>query len=147
MGIFDELTGSRPANPDVVPIGAAELRQALRKLNRDDLAWRVEGSDESAVELVAMWKFDDPRWSARLNEASMLPGFHTRLGITPGLRVRLRLHEDVHVVRSLDEDVEFSAHAGLKGFSVEGSYGAGQLVACGERSSQLPSGLGWPRCG
>jgi hypothetical protein len=62
MGIFDELTGSRAANPGVAPISAAELRQALLNLNRDDHAWHVEGNSTSALDLTAMWKSDDAHW-------------------------------------------------------------------------------------
>jgi hypothetical protein len=99
---------------------ASELRQALLDLNRDDIAWRVEASPTSAVDLTALWKFDDPRWSSELIEAG-------GVGIMPGLRVRLRLHEVAHVVRSFDEDFECSARAGLTHLSLQASYGCGQL--------------------
>jgi hypothetical protein len=118
MGFFDGLTGSRAADPAVVPIGASELRQALLDLNRDNLAWRIQANPASAVDLTAKWKFDDSHWSDELRKSGMMPG----------LRVHLRLHEDVHLVRTLDEDFEVNVQAGLTHLSLEASYGTGQLA-------------------
>jgi hypothetical protein len=75
--------------PIETPSWVSWLRQALLDLNRDDLAWRIQANPASAVDLTAKWKFDDSHWSDELRKSGMMPG----------LRVHLRLHEDVHLVR------------------------------------------------
>jgi hypothetical protein len=104
--------------PIETPSWVSWLRQALLDLNRDDLAWRIQANPASAVDLTAKWKFDDSHWSDELRKSGMMPG----------LRVHLRLHEDVHLVRSLDEDFEVNVQAGLTHLSLEASYGTGQLA-------------------
>ena len=137
MGLFDWLTGNHAASPGVAQRPVAELKQALLALNGDDKAWLIEdasGDTSGAAmawleqaglthrpDLVARWKFDDPRWQRQLADDAMSPGF----------RVLLRFDEASGTVRSVDHETSATVAVSLTGVAAQATGWRGQKVWTG----------------
>jgi hypothetical protein len=116
MGLLDKLTGTRPAEPGVAPVPAAELRAALLGLNRDTAPWQVrDGADGDKCDLVAEWRIVDAQWH----------GVFAAYGLKSVFRVKMKFDEAAHEVRNVDEQATITWHGGVP--SVSRSWSRGQI--------------------
>lgn len=119
VGLFDDLTGSLGAVPGVAPSGAMELRAALLALNRDDLQWSIQTFEEDGPLLVAALKFEDPQWRGRIHDAR----------IRDGVRILLKLHPEIHTVRSIDEQFLVKWQDGIAHIGTKPNLSRGVLIS------------------
>jgi hypothetical protein len=96
MGLFDKLTGTRHPEDGVPPRPAQEVRAALLDLNRDDVPYVVADGASQEADLVAEWRMTEPAWQALFVESQL----------SRAVRVRMRLDEEKHEVRALEEQWE-----------------------------------------
>ena len=71
MGLFDWLTGSKPAPRGVKRQSGKLLRKSLMAVDRPDAPFRVRDGKAEGVDLVAEWKIVDARWHEAFAEAGI----------------------------------------------------------------------------
>lgn len=114
MGLFDKLTGSRPGDPGVAPVPAAELRSALIALGNGD--WQVRDGADQHCDLVAEWR--------TAVEQDMGPG---EGGLKAAFLVKMKFHEDKHEVHHNSEQsgsswhTQTNSHSGALGYNFNSS--------------------------
>src|SRR3569623_2804656 len=94
MGLLDIFTGSKAPAPGIAKLPAAELRAALRDLNRDSAPWQVRDGATEGVDLVAEWKIVDADWYEIYAKASLEKVF----------KVLMKLDESTGQVRSVEAE-------------------------------------------
>lgn len=62
MGLFDWMTGSKPALPGVPRLPVAALREHILAINRDTAPFRIRDGAPEGVDLVAEWRIVDAQW-------------------------------------------------------------------------------------
>ena len=62
MGLFDWLTGNKPAPEGVKHQSEKMLRKSLMAVNRPKAPFRVRDGSAEGVDLVAEWKIVDAQW-------------------------------------------------------------------------------------
>ena len=62
MGLFDWLTGNKPAPSGVKRQSEARLKAALMGVNRKSAPFKVRSGKDEGVDLVAEWKIVDAQW-------------------------------------------------------------------------------------
>jgi len=118
MGLFDFITGSKPAPAGVARQPKPALRDALLSLNRDSAPWQVRDGAPEGVDLVAEWKIVDARWYEIFAKASLARVF----------KVLLKLDEEKGEVRSVDQEWTVEWRAGVPTLSLAASAFRGQKV-------------------
>ncbi|MGW3656769.1 hypothetical protein ACWD6R_14210 [Streptomyces sp. NPDC005151] len=96
MGLFDMLTGTKRPEGGVAPRSAEELRTALLSLNRPDVPYVIRDGAAHDADLVAEWRMAEPAWHTFFIESQL----------TRAVRIRMRLVEEGHEVRAIEEQWE-----------------------------------------
>lgn len=116
MGLFDKLTGTRRPADGVAPRPAHELRGALLAAAGADRPWTVRrAAPDEGADLVAEWRVREPAWR----------GFFHSHQLDRALKIRLRLVEEDHEVRALEETWEVSWVSGVPSLTKSREYGRG----------------------
>jgi len=118
MGIFDFITGSKPAPAGVPRQGKAALREALLALNRDTSPWQVRDGAPEGVDLVAEWKIVDARWYEIFAKASLTKVF----------KILMRFDEQKGEVRAVDQEWTVEWRAGVPALSLSAEAFRGQKL-------------------
>ncbi|MDP1731668.1 MAG: hypothetical protein Q8L54_10955 [Devosia sp.] len=123
MGIFDFLTGSKPAPAGIARQSRDALRTALLALNRDTAPWHVRDGAPEGVDLVAEWKIVDARWYEIFAKASLGKVF----------KVLIKFDEQKGEVRAVDQEwtVEWRAGVPVLNLSAEAFRGQKMEVSFG----------------
>lgn len=115
MGIWDKLTGTKPAQTGVAPVPAAELRTVLLGLTRPTAPWHVRDGAADGCDLVAEFRIVDAQWR----------GVFSSYGLSKAFRVKMKLDEGAHQVRNLDESASVTWQGEVP--SVSKSWSRGQI--------------------
>jgi hypothetical protein len=115
MGLFDKLTGTRRPADDVSPASADEVRAALLGLNRDDVPYVIGDGASEGADLVAQWRMAEPAWQA----------FFVESQLSRAVRIRMRLDEEKHEVRALEEQWEVTRVGNPPRLAVSSEYSRG----------------------
>jgi hypothetical protein len=116
MGLFDKLTGTRYPADGVAPAPAEEVRTALLGLNRSDVPYVIrEGAADEAADLVAQWRVAEPAWQTLFIESQL----------TRDVRIGLRLVQERHEVRVLEEGWEVTRVGNPPRLKTSGRYTRG----------------------
>lgn len=115
MGLFDKLTGTRRPADDVSPASADEVRAALLGLNRDDVPYVIDDGASEDADLVAQWRLAEPAWQAVFVTSRL----------SRAVRVRMRLDEEKHEVRALEEQWEVTRVGDPPRLAVSSEYSRG----------------------
>jgi hypothetical protein len=94
MGLFDWLTGNKPAPAGVKRQSVAKLREALMAVNRKTAPFTVRSGQEGEGRLVAEWKIVDAKWYQIFAKA----------GIKRVFKVLMKFDEDKGEVRAVDQE-------------------------------------------
>ena len=116
MGLFDWLTGSKPAPKGVRRLAASTLRKHLMAINRDTAPFVVRDGVPEGVDLVAEWKIVDARWYEIFAKA----------GITRVFKVLMKIDEARGEVRAVDQEWSVEWRAGLPTLTAQASSFRGQ---------------------
>ena len=111
MGLFDWLTGNKPAPAGVKRQSAAKLRTALMGVNRKTAPFKVREGKKEHVDLVAEWKIVDAQWVEIFAKA----------GIKRVFTVLMKFDEAKGEVRAVDREYEVEWRAGEPILSLKGS--------------------------
>jgi hypothetical protein len=110
MGLFDWLTGSKPAPAGVKRQSPAKLRAALMGVNRKAAPFKVRSGEEEGVDLIAEWRIVDAKWYEIFAKA----------GIKRVFKVLMKLDEKKSEVRAADQEWEVEWRAGTPTLSLRG---------------------------
>ena len=115
MGLFDWLTGSKPAPKGVKPRAAKTVRAALLAVDSKATPFRVRDGSDEGVDLVAEWKIVDARWYELFAKA----------GLKRVFKILMKLDEAKREVRAVDQawDVEWRAGEPVLSLRVEAFRG------------------------
>lgn len=111
MGLFDWLSGSKPAPSGAKRQSEAKLRAALMAVNRKTLPFQVRRGDEKGVDLVAEWRIVDAQWYEIFAKA----------GIKRVFKVLMKFDAAKGEVRATDQEWEVEWRAGTPTLSLAGS--------------------------
>jgi hypothetical protein len=111
MGLFDWLTGNKPAPAGVKRQSAAKLKTALMAVNRKTSPFKVRSGKEEEVDLVAEWKIVDAQWYEIFAKA----------GIKRVFKVLMKLDAGKGEVRAVDQEWEVEWRAGEPVLFLKGS--------------------------
>jgi len=103
MGLFDWLTGSKPAPPGVPRQSVEKLRAALLAVDRPTAPFRIRDGEPEGVDLVAEWKIVDAKWYEIFAEA----------GLERVFKVLMKFDEAKSEVRAVDREFEVEWRAGV----------------------------------
>jgi hypothetical protein len=98
VGFFDKLTGTQRPADGVTPASSREVRAALLALSRPDLPYVIRDGTPEDADLVAEWRLAEPTWQ----------GFFIQSQLSRAIRIRMRLDDEDHEVRALEEAWEVS---------------------------------------
>ncbi|WSQ12173.1 hypothetical protein OG604_32880 [Streptomyces sp. NBC_01231] len=115
MGLFDKLTGTKHPDGGVAPRSADEVRKALLGLNRPDVPYVIRHGAAEGADLVAEWRMAEPAWQAIFVESQM-----TRV-----VRIRMRLVQEDHELRALEEGWEVTRVGNPPKLKISGAYSRG----------------------
>lgn len=115
MGLFDKLTGTRHPSHGVVPGPAEEVRAALLGLNRPDVPYLVRDGAADGADLVAEWRMAEPAWQTLFIESQL----------TRAVRIRMRLVQEDHEVRALEEQWEVTRVGNSPRLAISSEYSRG----------------------
>jgi hypothetical protein len=118
MGLFDFLTGSKPAPTGVPRQPRPMLRNALLGLNRDTSPWHIRDGAPEGCDLVAEWKIVDARWYEIFAKASLTKVF----------KVLLKFDEQKGEVRAVDQEWTVEWRAGVPTLAISAEAFRGQKV-------------------
>ncbi|WP_432103473.1 hypothetical protein [Streptomyces sp. bgisy091] len=121
MGLFDALTGTRRPEDDVAPRPADDVRTALLALNGTEVPYVVRDGASHEADLVAEWRISEPAWQ----------NFFLSSQLTHAVRIRMRLAEEGHEVRAVEEQWEVTRVGNPPRFQTSAAYarGAGRTVS------------------
>ena len=111
MGLFDWLTGNRPAPEGVRRRSEAKLREALMAVNRKSAPFKVRSGAKEGVDLVAEWRIVDAKWHEVFAEA----------GIKRVFKVLMKFDAAKGEVRASDQEWEVEWRAGTPELFLKGS--------------------------
>jgi hypothetical protein len=103
MGLFDWLTGNKPAPAGVKRQSEKALRTRLMGVNRASSPYRVRDGKPEKVDLVAEWKIVDAKWHEVFAEA----------GIERVFKVLMKFDEEGGQVRAVDQEWQVEWRAGV----------------------------------
>jgi hypothetical protein len=110
MGLFDWLTGNKPAPAGVKRQSVAKLREALIAVNRKTAPFTVRSGKKEDVDLVAEWRIVDAKWHEIFAKA----------GIKRVFKVLMKFDEDKGEVRAVDQEWEVEWEAGVPTLALKG---------------------------
>ena len=116
MGLFDWLTGNKPAPEGVKHQSEKMLRKSLMAVNRPKAPFRVRDGRAEGVDLVAEWKIVDAEWYE----------VFARAGVQRVFKVLMKFDEAHGVVRSADQEWMVEWRAGVPELSLTASGFRGQ---------------------
>jgi hypothetical protein len=116
MGLFDWLTGNKPAPSGVKRQPEARLRAALMAVNRKSRPFKVRSGKPEGVDLVAEWKIVDAEWYEIFAKA----------GIRKVFKVLMKFDAEKGEVRAVDQEWEVEWRAGTPTLSLRGEYFKGR---------------------
>ncbi|MFJ9151547.1 hypothetical protein ACIRP7_26605 [Streptomyces sp. NPDC102270] len=93
MGLFDKLTGTQRPADGVTPASPREVQAALFGLTRPDLPYVIRDGAPEDADLVAEWRLAEPTWQT----------FFVQSQLSRAIRIRMRLADEDHEVRALEE--------------------------------------------
>ena len=111
MGLFDWLTGNKPAPSGVKRQSAAKLKAGLMGVNRKSAPFKVRSGKEEDVDLVAEWKIVDAIWYEIFAKA----------GIERVFSVLMKFDERKGEVRAVVQEWDVEWRAGEPILSLKGS--------------------------
>jgi hypothetical protein len=103
MGLFDWMTGSKPAPKGVKATSVAALRKHLLAINRDTAPFQVRDGKPEGVDLVAEWKIVDAQWYEAFAKA----------GVKRVFKVLMKFDPAKGEVRAVDQAWSVEWRAGL----------------------------------
>ncbi|MDN5384364.1 hypothetical protein QEP66_20195 [Streptomyces sp. LB8] len=115
MGLFDKLTGTKRPAPGVAPGSPEEVRAALLGLNGPDVPYVVRDGAADDADLVAEWRMAEPAWQT----------FFVESQLTRAVRIRMRLVQEDHEVRALEEQWEVTRVGNPPRLVVSSEYSRG----------------------
>ncbi|QKW09517.1 hypothetical protein HUT18_27120 [Streptomyces sp. NA04227] len=115
MGLFDKLTGTQRPADDVAPVSAEQTRAALLNLNRSDVPYIVRDGAAENADLVAEWRMAEPAWQTFFIESQL----------TRAVRIRMRLVQENHEVRALEEQWEVTRVGNPPRLEISSEYSRG----------------------
>ncbi|WP_416986086.1 hypothetical protein [Streptomyces sp. T028] len=115
MGLFDKLTGTKHPDDGVAPRPAEEVRTALLGLNRPDVPYVIRNGAAEDADLVAEWRMAEPSWQT----------FFVESQLTRAVRIRMRLAQENHEVRVLEEGWEVTRVGNPPRLKISGAYSRG----------------------
>jgi hypothetical protein len=86
MGLWNFMTGSKPAPRGVAALSASALRESLMGINRKTAPFKVRSGASEGVDLVAEWKIVDAKWYSIFAKA----------GIKRVFKILMNLDEERH---------------------------------------------------
>jgi hypothetical protein len=116
MGVLDFLRGVKRPDSGVTRQPRAELERRLLALNAEQVPFQVTPGRESDLE--AEWKIVDASWYEIFGKA----------GLSKAHRIYLRLDEDRHEVRVLEEAWEVQWQAGIPQLSLSAEKFQGRTL-------------------
>ncbi len=116
MGLFDFFTGVKRPKPGTRAVSGADLRAAILALNRDTAPYHIVPCEDDSCDFIAEWRIVDAKWYEIFAKA----------GLKKVFRIKMRLDEARHEVRSLDESYSVEWRAGVPRLSLEASGFRGQ---------------------
>ncbi|MDB5671076.1 MAG: hypothetical protein JWO25_2035 [Alphaproteobacteria bacterium] len=111
MGVFDWLTGSKPAPVGVKRQSEKTLRKHLMAVNRPKAPFRLRDGADEGVDLVAEWKIVDARWYEIFAKA----------GIKRVFKVLMKFDVGKGEVRAVDQEWSVEWRAGTPRLEIAGS--------------------------
>lgn len=111
MGLFDWLTGNKPAPEGAKRQSEAELREALMAVNRETAPFKVRDGAAEGVDLVAEWRIVDAEWYEIFAKA----------GIERIFKVLMKFDSANSEVRAVDQEWEVEWRAGTPTLLLKGS--------------------------
>jgi hypothetical protein len=116
MGLFDWMTGSKPAPPGVPRLAVPALREHLLAVNRDTAPFTVRDGAPEGVDLVAEWRIVDAQWYE----------IFARAGIKRVFKVLMKFDATKGEVRAVDQAWEVEWRAGVPVLSAQAEGFRGQ---------------------
>ena len=116
MGLFDWLTGSKPAPAGVARQPISALRERLLAVNRDTAPFIVRDGAPEGVDLVAEWKIVDAHWYEIFAKA----------GLERVFKVLMKFDEGRGEVRAVDREWQVEWRAGVPSLSLAAAAFRGQ---------------------
>ena len=116
MGLFDFLTSTKrpPRGTPVLP--RQEVLHRLISLNRPSAPYQLIDGAPEQVDLIAEWKIVDARWYEIFAHA----------GLEKVFRIYLKLRDEDHEVRAMDQEYTLSWSAGVPRLELAASAFKGQ---------------------
>jgi hypothetical protein len=111
MGLFDWLTGYKPAPAGVKRRSEAKLREALIGVSRKSSPFKVRDGAKEGVDLVAEWRIVDAKWYEIFAKA----------GIKRVFKVLMKFDSAKGEVRAVDQEWEVEWRAGTPELFLKGS--------------------------
>lgn len=111
MGLFDWLTGNKPAPAGIKRRSEAKLRDALMGVNRKSAPFKVRDGSKEGVDLVAEWRIVDAKWYEIFAKA----------GIKRVFKVLMKFDSAKGEVRAVDQEWEVEWRAGTPELFLKGS--------------------------
>ncbi|MFD9281393.1 hypothetical protein ACFWD7_29545 [Streptomyces mirabilis] len=115
MGLLDKLTGTKRPDDGVTPRSAEEVRTALLSLNRPDVPYLIRDGAADDADLVAEWRMAEPAWQTLFIESQL----------TRAVRIRMRLVQEDHEVRALEEQWEVTRVGNPPRLDISSEYSRG----------------------
>jgi hypothetical protein len=116
MGLFDWLTGTKRPAAGVTPKSPVEVRAALLAVNRPTAPFIIRDGAPEKVDLVAEWRIVDAKWHEIFAKA----------GLKKSFKVLMRLDEQKHEVRAVDQEWSVEWRAGVPSLSLAAEVFRGQ---------------------
>ncbi len=117
MGLFNWLTGSRPAPAGVERKPVATLREQLLAINRKTAPFTVRDGGPEGVDLVAEWRIVDAKWYEIFAKA----------GIKRVFKILMKFDDLKGEVRAVDQEWSVEWRAGTPEMSLKGEAFRGQV--------------------
>ncbi|MFJ5261480.1 hypothetical protein ACIQAC_13545 [Streptomyces sp. NPDC088387] len=115
MRLFDKLTGTQRPADGVTPTSVEEVRAALLGLNRSDVPYVIRDGAAEDADLSAEWRLAEPAWQTFLVESQL----------TRAVRIRMRLVQENHEVRALEEQWEVTRVGNPPRLEISSQYSRG----------------------
>jgi len=116
MGLFDIFTGTKRPKSGTKTLSADDLRAAIMAVNRDTAPYQITPCSDGSCDFIAEWRIVDAKWYEVFAKA----------GLKKVFRMKMRIDESAHEVRSVDEDYTVEWRAGVPHLSLEASGFRGQ---------------------
>lgn len=116
MGLFDFFTGTKRPKSGVPAAPLIDVGTAIMGVNRDSAPFQITACTDNSCDFFAEWRIVDATWHQIFAKA----------GLKKVFRIKMRLDESNHEVRSVDEEFTVSWKAGIPSLSLAASGFRGQ---------------------